>query len=393
MAHSTAAIQLEMTPQNAKKDREETFEKFNVRTPHETAGYTSDTIEEGGEATPKVIFEPYSFSDLLSMPPKEWLIEQIFGVGDIGMIYGSPGCGKTFIVIDMIIALCAGRLWSNQFKVFRPLRVAYCAGEGISGLPARFLAAAQHHNIFTLDNFTFYKTIPQLYEDNAINIPSIKQFTYERQMQQKPKGHSLDVLVIDTLHTATTGADENSSQDIGKVLQECRLVATTLGCVVVLVHHTNKGGTSERGSSALRGAMDFVIEIKKQSESGTAFMSCSKLKDGEPWKDKAFTLCKNGDSGSVHVSWNVSSEVRQLGKTEQSKIKLIEHMERFKDQRFSCKALSAVIDQKENYTLKLLNHLVKESKCIQELENPIRAKSSKNPFVFYVQSLRGNDNV
>lgn len=51
----------------------------------------------------KLIFTPCSFDELLEMPAKEWLLDQVFGAGDVGMVYGPPGCGKTFVVIEMII--------------------------------------------------------------------------------------------------------------------------------------------------------------------------------------------------------------------------------------------------------------------------------------------------
>ncbi len=87
--------------------------------------------EEESRSKDKPVFTPYSFDELLKMPPKEWLLDQVFGAGDIGMFYGTPGCGKTFLIIDMIMSLCTGSRWANRFDIQRPLYVAYCAGEGI----------------------------------------------------------------------------------------------------------------------------------------------------------------------------------------------------------------------------------------------------------------------
>lgn len=229
----------------------------------------------------KRIFNPITFLDLLKMPSKEWLVSQVFGAGDIGMIYGPPGCGKTFVIIDMIIQLCRGQQWANRFEVTRPLNVAYCAGEGLGGLPSRFAAIAEHYDITSLHNFAFYPVPPQLYDDTA--EATINHFCNDWKARQLAKeADALDVLIIDTLHTATIAADENSAQHMGKVLHSCRLAGNDLGCVVVLVHHTNKSGSIERGSSALRGAMDFMIKIEKSSDNAThAVMSCEKLKDGE----------------------------------------------------------------------------------------------------------------
>jgi len=190
----------------------------------------------------QLVFRPYTFNNLLEMRSKEWLLDQVFGPRDIGMIYGAPGCGKTFVVIDMILNLCTGNKWADKFNVLRCLNVAYCAGEGLGGLPSRFNAAAKHYNITLLHNFTFYALPPQLFEDSA--EATIKQFCEEwKARQAKDETDTLDLLIIDTLHTATVGADENSAQQMGKALHACRWIANELGCAVILVHHTNKTGT------------------------------------------------------------------------------------------------------------------------------------------------------
>jgi hypothetical protein len=253
------------------------------------------------------VFESFSFDALLSLPPKPWLIDQVIGRGDIGMIYGPPGCGKTFVVIDLILAACTGEQWAKRFDPVSKLNVAYCAGEGISGLPSRFKAAARRYSVTSLPMFTFFKTIPQFFIGNAeddITAATIKQFVREwKKRQTEEQTKPLDILVIDTLHTATTAADENSAKDMGQVLHLCRETSLDLGCAIILVHHTNKTGSAERGSSALRGAMDFMVEVRKISETGTkAVMSCAKLKDGEQWKEQTFDLTAMEDS--VCVWWD-----------------------------------------------------------------------------------------
>jgi hypothetical protein len=105
-------------------------------------------------ARPGPVFVPLSLTDLLKLPPKDWLLEQVFGAGDLVMLYGPPGTGKTFVAIDMIFALCLGQRWGERFDVTRPLSVAYCAGEGTGGLPQRFAAAAEFYSVEELHNST-----------------------------------------------------------------------------------------------------------------------------------------------------------------------------------------------------------------------------------------------
>lgn len=339
------------------------------------------------------VFTPYSFDELLAMPPKEMLIDQVMGRGDIGMFYGMPGCNKTFTVVDLIICACLGKQWATRFDVARPLNVAYCAGEGISGLPARFAAAAQHHGAERLPTFTFFKTIPQFFagSDDDITGVTIKQFVTEWKTRQAAgQANALDILVIDTLHTATTAADENSAKDMGKVLHLCRWASIELGCAVVLVHHTNKTGSAERGSSALRGAMDFMIEIKRispeNSTSTKAVMSCAKLKDGEQWKEQTLDLTEMGDS--VRVWWDEPSDSnRPSGQKAEDKAALKAEMERYCDKRFTIKSLSEVIAKSDNYTRNLISELEKSGECKRELNDPNKSSSPRNPWVYYVESV------
>ena len=59
----------------------------------------------------------------------------------------ASGSGKTFVVIDLIGAMVSGEQFANRFSMMRPLNVGYCAGEGVSGLPARFKAMINKRNL------------------------------------------------------------------------------------------------------------------------------------------------------------------------------------------------------------------------------------------------------
>jgi hypothetical protein len=357
----------------------------NFKPPKPATEDTEDTPPDGP------VFESFSFDALLSMPPKSWLIDQVIGRGDIGMVYGPPGCGKTFVVIDLIMAACTGEQWAKRFDPVSKLNVAYCAGEGISGLPSRFKAAARHYGVTSLPTFTFFKTIPQLFIDGEEGYVGASIFRFvnewkERQTEEQAK--PLDLLVIDTLHTATTAADENSAKDMGKVLHFCRWAATELRCAVVLVHHTNKTGSAERGSSALRGAMDFMIEVRKVSETGTkAVMSCAKLKDGEQWREQTLDLTAMEDS--VCVWWDEPGDGSQAaGQKATDKATLLAEMNRYRDTRFTAKSLAEAIAKQENYTRKLMSELESAGECKRTLSDPSRPQSNRNPWVYYVESAK-----
>lgn len=336
-------------------------------------------------APPLPKFSPLTMRALLTMPPKQWIINQVLGKGDLGMIYGAPGCGKTFVVIDMIFAACLGQQFAMRFGVDQPLNVAYCAGEGISGLPNRFAAAAEFYENEDIPNFTFFAVTPQLYtgEDVAFET-NIRQFVSEwKGRQAEGQAEPLDMLVIDTLHSATAGADENSAKDMGLVLKLAKDAATELGCAVLLVHHTNKGGTAERGSSALRGAMDCMIEIRRISDTGTkAVMHCAKLKDDEAWKDQTLDLIESGDS--VRVWWDLPSESGLTGKGAESKVKMLAFMQSQPNKKFTAKILGEVAGASQSQAIKVLAKMVSDGECVSELMDTTKPNSNRNPLTYKV---------
>lgn len=339
------------------------------------------------------VFTPLSLDELLAMPPKEWLIDQVIGAQDIAMVYGPPGSGKTFLVIDLVLAACTGSQWAMRFDVTRPLSVAYCAGEGVSGLPARFKATAEFREIDprNLPNFFFYQTVPQLYHKESGNspLPAEHVIRFIKEWQERDQSAPIDLLVVDTLHAATVGAEENSASDMGLVLQAVRYASRELGCAVLLVHHTNKSGSAERGSSALRGAMDAMISVKKVSEESTSskgVIQCEKLKDGEGWKPQTFDL--TALSESVRVWWDKPAELSQAqGKQRQDKEALLQVMTEHPGVKFTAKRLGEAIGMGENKQIyKLLNSLQSEDACKRELQNPEKSSSPYNPWLYFVES-------
>jgi AAA domain len=92
-----------------------------------------------------------------------------------------------------------------------------------------------------------------------------------------------DLIVFDTLARVSVGKDENSARDMGQVVEALDLLRRKYSATILLLHHTRKGGDSERGSSALRGAADVMIECKASSYAEVLELKCTKMKDSQPF--------------------------------------------------------------------------------------------------------------
>jgi hypothetical protein len=97
------------------------------------------------------------------------------------------------------------------------------------------------------------------------------------------------VIIIDTLNRAAPGLDENSSQDMGRVITAMKRLQAATGGLVLFVHHTGKDVSKGlRGHSSLYAALDGAIEVSRTANSRS--WSVAKAKDGADGEDRAFKL-------------------------------------------------------------------------------------------------------
>lgn len=203
-----------------------------------------------------------SVNDLENMPQPEWLIKDKLPEGQT-WVYGEPGVGKTFVVLD----------WAATVAAMGDT-VMYCVGEGVKGFSKRVIAWKKAHDTVRLDNFYVIPMTPQLLEKHSVEA-----------FNEVIKQHQPRLVVIDTFARAAVGGDENSAKDVGRAIAVLDTVYRVHDCSSVVVHHSNKGGNGERGSGAIRGAADATWEVTPDySHSGmsTVQILCRKMKDSEP---------------------------------------------------------------------------------------------------------------
>jgi KaiC/GvpD/RAD55 family RecA-like ATPase len=191
-------------------------------------------------------------SELENMPPTRWLIPDEIPEESTVIVFGPSGVGKSFKVLN------------DAERVGQHKPVAYIMGEGKSGYKARHKAWLKFHK--RKDEKLYF------YEDAVLFT---NQTEYEAFMDEvrdiKPA-----MVIIDTFAQCFDG-EENSSRDVGSFMRTCNRMKQELHCAVVIIHHTTKAGGTERGSGAMRGAADVMIEIS--DDEGMMKVACSKMKD------------------------------------------------------------------------------------------------------------------
>ena len=179
------------------------------------------------------------------------------GVYERGLMYtliGPPKQGKSTIVLDQAACIATGTRWCD--RGVEQGAVFIIAGEGHSGIQRR-LHAWSLHNQRSLRDAPLYvsKTAVQF-----LDLKSAQRLTDELAELQEESRISPTLIVIDTLARNYGPGDENSADDMGRFVAQVDRLRDSIGCAVVIVHHTPIA-TSERprGSSALFGSVDGVF--------------------------------------------------------------------------------------------------------------------------------------
>lgn len=245
----------------------------------------------------------FTAADFANRPAKEWLVDGVLGVNDLAMLFGESGSAKTFVALDMLFTLIAGRTFAKRFDVPRPASAVYFTNEGHAGLGARLRAAMQFYSPSPdeLNRLRVVTRVPQLFQrDTDASVAGLLD-VWPDLAESGVVPSTPDVVVVDTLFGAAVGADENSAKDFTRIFESLSALRRELGCCVLLVHHTAKNGEKYRGSSAILGELDTQIKAAKAGR-GRFTLSCEKLKDGEPWPVQGFDLVSVG-LDSVRVDW------------------------------------------------------------------------------------------
>src|SRR5271170_4630573 len=139
---------------------------------------------------------------------QSWLVEGLWSEDAVGIIGGEPKCCKSFLALDLAVAVAAGIPCLRRFAVARPGRVLLYPAE---------------------DRVRLDETIARL----------------------KPRLLILDPFV--RLHRI----DENVSGDVAPLLAFLRELQRRHAIAVAVVHHAKKGAGAIRAGQALRGSSEF----------------------------------------------------------------------------------------------------------------------------------------
>jgi len=170
-------------------------------------------LRDGFDALESLLINPHSpanrfrllsGADLVELPPLRWLVRGVLPAKGVAALYGPSASGKSFLALDLAAAIAEGSRWFECRVITAP--VVYVALEGEAGFRTRVLAWEARHGRKLPDGLRlmlqpFKITTREDVRDLAAVVPAGA------------------VVFLDTLNRAAPTADENSSTDMGVILE------------------------------------------------------------------------------------------------------------------------------------------------------------------------------
>ena len=207
---------------------------------------------------------PWRVWQVAQLPPEPsqrpaWLIEDLWAHQAVGLIGGAPKCCKTYLALEIALAVASGTPCLGRFPVHDTGPVLLFAAEDAPvQVHDRIRGLAQARGV----DFDALPVFLILAEQLRLDIARDKQRLAAVLEEHRPRLLILDPFV--RLHRL----DENSATEVSALLADLRALQRRFHLAVLLVHHTRKGngpvaGQALRGSSDLHAWGDSNLYLKK----------------------------------------------------------------------------------------------------------------------------------
>jgi hypothetical protein len=176
------------------------------------------------------------------------LVTDLWSADAVGIVGGEPKCCKSFLALDLAVAVASGTPCLRRFSVPQPGRVVlYAAEDALHVVRSRLegICAAAGIGLRELDVHVI--TAPTL----RLDLPADRGRLEQTVADLAPRLLVLDPFV--RLHRI----DENASGEVAPLLAYLRELQRRHNLAVLLVHHAKKSGGRLRAGQALRGSSEF----------------------------------------------------------------------------------------------------------------------------------------
>jgi hypothetical protein len=179
---------------------------------------------------------------------QRWLIAGLWAEEAVGVVGGEPKCCKSFLALDIAVAIASGAPCLRRFGVPRVGRVLlYAAEDALHIVRRRLDGICEAAGLALADLDILVITAPTV----RLDIEADRRSLADTVARHRPRLLILDPFV--RLHRI----DENASGEVAPLLAYLRELQRRHGMAVLLVHHARKGAGNARAGQALRGSSEF----------------------------------------------------------------------------------------------------------------------------------------
>jgi hypothetical protein len=196
----------------------------------------------------------WGVEEYLSAPRPVPLVRDMLYRDSLARIFGEPGCGKSFLALDIALCMATGRSFDGH-----PLereRVVYVMAEGQAVNGDRTEAWMSRNGVDSEDLRDWFFVVP-----DAVMLTETAAAPFIAKVAEVQPA----LVVLDTKNAMMVG-EENSATDFAALRRVMDRIRKAADCCVVLIDHTGYEASRARGSSAGTAAMDTEIRVRKDTE-------------------------------------------------------------------------------------------------------------------------------
>lgn len=262
---------------------------------------------------------PMSVKEVLDIPESErpqFLVKGIIPERGITAIAGHPGCGKSWLMMELARAVATGSnfLQHDAMESKQANTLIIDEESGIWEIRRRM-------ELLRFDEYTpihFY-SLSEFKLDNDESVSYLLEICSE---------YEIGLVIFDPFAAMHAGV-ENSAEEMQAVMGAMQKF-TEIGVTVVFIHHHRKGGVSGnglslRGSSAILGRLDSLLVIEKTEDETTQVITLkhAKSRRGKNAKPIKITITQQEENAPIELLFaGVASE--SILKKDRAKLLILE---------------------------------------------------------------------